>query len=210
MTPASAMSGLSVRTAPSEHDDFAATALDDDRVRSLTRAMCRGDRNAYAELFVARCDFLETVAARALRSRRDLAQDAAQDAWLRIARRPVACESVPELEAWLRRVAMSAAVDMIRSELTRRIREEQVARSRQEAGEFLSAAALLDALRTDLSALRSLDREDHALLELRARVDRSAAAIAGMIGIGTAALESRLRRATARARRIIEGGEASP
>jgi len=190
-------------------DDATTTALDDDRVRSLTRAMVSGDRHAYAALFVARCDFLEAAAAAALRSRRDLAEDAAQDAWLRIARRPVACDSVHGLDAWLRRVVTSAAIDLVRSDLARRLREQQVARSRREAAEFVDSAELLSALRDDFSVLELLDREAHSLLELRARVDRSAAAIAGMIGIGTAALESRLKRAAERARRIIDGEGAS-
>lgn len=202
------MSSLAMTTVQSDNDALA-TALDDDRVRSLTRAMVTGDRNAYTALFVARCDFVEAAAASVLRSRRDLAEDAAQDAWLRIARRPVACESVHGLDAWLRRVVTSAAIDLVRSDLSRRVREEEVARSRREAAEFLDGAQLLAALRGDLSALESLDHEDHALLELRARVDRSVAAIAGMIGIGTAALESRLKRATERARRILDGEGAS-
>lgn len=202
------MTSLALQVGESD-DDATATAPDDDRVRSLTRAMRAGERDAYAALFVARCDFVESAAASALRSRRDLAEDAAQDAWLRIARRPVECESVPGLDAWLRRVVTSAAIDLVRSDLARRMREQQVARSRHEAAEFLDAAELLAELRGELAGLESLDREDRALLELRARVDRSAAAIAGMVGIGTAAIESRLRRATERARRIIDGTGAS-
>lgn len=189
----------------SGENDGRETALDDDRVLSLTQSMVAGDRRAYAALFEARCAFVESAAVSSLRTRRDLVQDAAQDAWLRIARRPVACSSVAGLDAWLRRVVTSAAIDLVRSELSRRVREQHTARSRREAAEFIDGAAVLAAIRGDLAALEALDREDHALLELRARVDRSVAVIAGMLGIGSAALESRLRRATARAQRLMDG-----
>jgi DNA-directed RNA polymerase specialized sigma24 family protein len=105
----------------------------------------------------------------------------------------------------LRRVAASAAVDLLRNELARRLREERVARSRAEAGDFLEQAALLEHARRELDALRSLAHEDRALLELRIRMEGAIAPIAAALGLGMPALDSRLRRASERARRALQG-----
>ncbi|MCE9620502.1 MAG: sigma-70 family RNA polymerase sigma factor [Planctomycetes bacterium] len=181
------------------------TALADAKAESLTRSMVGGDRNAYAELFVMRCDFVERMTARALGHRGDLVPDAAQDAWIRVARKPVHCPCAVALDAWLRRVASSAAIDLLRNELSRRLREQRVARSRVEATAFLQDASLLEQARHELGALRAIPDEDRSLLELRARMAGTVSQIATALGIGTSAIDSRLRRATERARQAIEG-----
>ncbi|MBL9141371.1 MAG: hypothetical protein JNK53_05840, partial [Phycisphaerae bacterium] len=92
----------------------------DRQAQTLTHAMVAGQRQALAELFALRCAFVERESARALAHRVDLVPDAAQEAWLRVARRPVACDHALALDAWLRRVSVSAAVDLLRADLSRR------------------------------------------------------------------------------------------
>ena len=167
----------------------AADGLDDARAVQWTEAMARGDSAAYESIFRARCTFVEREARRRLGSRKDLAEDVAQEAWLRVARRPLALPSVQSLDAWLRRVVRSAAVDMLRSELSRRARESEVARDRGEASQFLADYDLLA-------------HEERALFELKSRTDATTARLASWLGIGRAAVDSKLRRAAERARAL--------
>lgn len=165
-----------------------------------TEAMARGDRSAYESLFRCRCSFVERESARRLRSRRDLADDVAQETWLRVARRPLAFASAPAFDAWLRQVVRSAAIDMLRSELSRRVRENAVARGREESVRFLDDFELFESLRREVDSIEGLTADERALFELKARTDATTARLAGWLGMGPAAVDSRLRRAAERAR----------
>jgi len=171
----------------------------DSQVRALTDAMVRGEREAYAQIFSLGADRVERAAARALGRRADLIPDAAQEAWLRVARSPVHCPDRASLDAWLGRVAASSAIDLLRSELARRLREGRVASSRAEAEQFIADQLELDRL---CSRMRADTRE---VLELRARASATLQQLAAALGIGSAAVESRLRRAVAEARRVLSG-----
>lgn len=191
-----------METAPSSAVELAPA---DAQAARLTSAMVAGQRQALAELFGIRCVFVERESGRALGRRTDLVPDAAQEAWLRVARRPVPCAHALALDAWLRRVAVSAAIDLLRSDLARRAREHRVARTRHEAEAFAADVMQLDSAQADLGALSGLASEDRSLLELRARTGASLAHLATALGLGTAAVDSRLRRAAERARRMLEG-----
>lgn len=177
-----------------------ADCVDDARVARWTDSMVRGDRTAYEALFRARCAFVERESARALGLRRDLAEDVSQEVWLRVARRPVVAPSTASLDAWLRRVVRSAAIDVLRSELSRRLREGLVARERAEAVRFLDDHELLESLKREVDAIQGITPEERALLELKARTDATTARLASWLGLGAAAVDSRLRRAVERAR----------
>lgn len=172
----------------------------DAQVAECTARAVAGDRAAYEALFRMRCAFVEDEAARRLGRRRDLVDDVAQDAWLRVARGPRRCPDAASLDAWLRRVVRSAAIDLLRSELARRAREERAAMERPEAVDFLSDVELLEQVRRDAAALGGISADERAALELRARADATLAQLARWLGIGPAAVDSRLRRAAERAR----------
>jgi RNA polymerase sigma factor (sigma-70 family) len=192
--------GISESHGASDAGRVDADGVDDARVLQWTQAMARGERAAYESLFRARCVFVEREAGRRLGSRRDLADDVAQETWLRVARRPLEFPSVPSLDAWLRQVVRSAAIDMMRSELSRRLRESAVARGREEAVRFLDDFELLESLKREVDAIDGLTSEERALFELKVRNDATTARLAGWIGIGPAAVDSKLRRAAERAR----------
>ena len=169
-----------------------------------TAAIVAGDRTAYIHLFEARCDFIEREAARRLGRRRDLVDDVAQESWLRIARAPRQCPDERSLDAWLRAIVRTAALDILRSELARRVREERFARERQEATAYLADLDMLDGLRSDLAALDGLSMQERALMELKSRTGATLREFAAMLGIGRAAADSALRRAAERAKRLLE------
>lgn len=180
----------------------AATAVDleDAAVDRCTASMVAGDRTAYETLFRGRCGFVEREARRRVGRRADLADDVVQEAWMRVARGPRRCESAASLDAWLRRIVRSAAIDLLRSELSRRVRERRVAESRSEAADFIDDFELFESLRRDTQEIDGITSEEQALLELRVRAGGSLAQLAAMLGIGAAAIDSKLRRAAERAR----------
>ncbi|MFO0961604.1 MAG: sigma-70 family RNA polymerase sigma factor [Phycisphaerales bacterium] len=173
--------------------------------RDLTARMAAGDTQALARVFALRCTLVEREAARALGHRADLMPDAAQEAWLRVARTPAPCADAGALDAWLRRVAVNAAIDLLRSELARRARERRFARERPQAERFIADALQLERAQDALRALDGLGSEERALLELRARTGATLAQLGRALGLGPAAIDSRLRRAAQRARDLLEG-----
>jgi RNA polymerase sigma factor (sigma-70 family) len=174
--------------------------LDDAAADRCTSGMVAGDRAAYERLFLARCAFVEVEASRRLGRRRDLAEDAAQEAWMRVARQPRRCPTAVSLDAWLRRVVRSAAIDLLRSELARRARENAVARDRTEAVAFLKDHELLEQIRHEAADIGGLTAEERFVFELKVRTDATTARLAAWLGIGRAAVDSKLRRAAERAR----------
>ncbi len=177
--------------------------FDDAAVAARTAAMVAGDREAYAALFRDRCAFVESEAGRRLQRRRDLVDDVVQETWLRVARGPRHCPAVASLDAWLRRIVRSAATDLLRSELARRLREERIAASRTEAQAFLEDLTLLDRLRDARGDIVGATAEERALLELKVRSDATIGQIAGWLGLGRAAVDSQLRRAAERVRAAL-------
>ena len=177
-----------------------ANGFDDPSVDRCTARMVAGDRAAYEALFRERCGFVEAEASRRLGRRRDLADDVAQEAWLRVARRPCRCESAASLDAWLRRVVRSAAIDLLRSELARRVRERRVAEDRQESVAFLEDHDLLEEIRREAAGIAGLTDHERSLFELKVRTDVTITQLAAMLGLGRAAVDSTLRRAAERAR----------
>ncbi len=177
-----------------------AEGFDDPSVDRCTARMVAGDRTAYEALFRERCGFVEAESVRRLGRRRDLADDVAQEAWLRIARRPCRCSSAASLDAWLRRVVRSAAIDLLRSELARRVRERRVAEDRHESVAFLADHDLLEEIRREAAGIAGITDHERSLFELKVRADATITQLAAMLGLGRAAVDSTLRRAAERAR----------
>jgi RNA polymerase sigma factor (sigma-70 family) len=196
----SVMNERARRHAEGAANEPAIDGFDDEAVDRLTSRMVRGDREAYAELFRVRCQAVEAEARRCLTRRADLCGDVAQETWLRVARGSRRCESVASLDAWLRRIVRSAAIDLLRSELAQRNRERRVAASRPEAVAFVEDFELLQQLRHEARSVAGLSAEEQSMFELLVRGEGTVAQLAGWMGLGTAAVDSRLRRAAERAR----------
>ena len=172
---------------------------------ALTAAITRGDREALGQLFDRYYTMVLSECRKSSGLGFMLAEDAAQETWLRVARRPVVCSSAAQLALWLRRVAMSASIDLLRSELARRVRECVFSRTHDEAVRFLAEHDRLEATRVALLALDRDMRDGALLLTLRARTEGTIAQLAKSLGIGASALDSKLRRAAAQARTTLEG-----
>ena len=169
-------------------------------VAELTARAVAGDRAAYEALFRMRCAFVEAECARRLGRRCDLADDVAQEVWIRVARSPRRCAGDASLDAWLRRLVRSSAIDLLRSELARRARERRVATDRPEAVAFVEDLEVLEEIRRDVAAIGGISDDERAVLEVRARTDATLAQLGRWLGVGPAAVDSRIRRASERAR----------
>ncbi len=172
---------------------------------ALTVAITRGDREALGQLFDRYYTMMLNECRKSSGTNSILAEDAAQEAWLRVARRPVECSSAGQLAAWLRKVAMSASIDLLRSELARRVRERAVSRTNDEAVRFLDDHDRLEDARIALISLERDTSDGALLLALRTRSEVTVAQLAKSLGIGASALDSKLRRAAAQARATLEG-----
>ena len=149
-------------------------------VAELTARAVAGDRAAYEALFRMRCAFVEAECARRLGRRCDLADDVAQEVWIRVARSPRRCAGDASLDAWLRRLVRSSAIDLLRSELARRARERRVATDRPEAVAFVEDLEVLEEIRRDVAAIGGISDDERAVLGSgRAPTQRSRSSVDG-------------------------------
>lgn len=132
----------------------------------------------------------------------DLANEALQQAYLRIAKHVRPCSSEPMFIAWIRIVARSALSDCRRRRsgftgLLRRFSEGLAPHDETEADSLPLASVLED-------ALKQIGAESRAILEAKYFRGKSVRAIALELAISAKAAESRLTRARTELRHHIE------
>ncbi|MBX3355813.1 MAG: sigma-70 family RNA polymerase sigma factor [Phycisphaeraceae bacterium] len=174
--------------------------LSDEDAKRLCQGMLAGTPSALADLYGARFDWMVSFISSTTRRDEAFALDCVQDAWLRIAGAPASCESAASLDAWLRRVALSAALDRLRSDASRRLRE-----SRAAVTELRDSLRTIESVRAALdSAMDQCAPDERGLLLMRFRAGMTVRQIAAACGLGAAAIESRLRRTIASMREAID------
>ncbi len=120
--------------------------------------------------------------------------DVAQDALLKAATSMPVFETDRAGEAWLRRVLVNRARDHLRSEL-RRKRRESHASSTRDHGPVVDASPEQDDVETLQERLRMLEEDAADLLRRRFVLGWTLQRIARELGIGTGAVDGRIRRA---------------
>ncbi len=151
-----------------------------------------GDQEAFAELVrIAAPSAL--AAARRATGDAALAEDAAQEAFLRAYRALDRYEQRSSFTAWVRAIAVNAAIDLARRKRPETPVEDQPAR---DAGEKRQED--LDLLRKALQALSPVDREILLARELEGAPDH---VIARRLGLSLTGLRVRVHRARIRLRR---------
>jgi RNA polymerase sigma factor (sigma-70 family) len=170
-------------------------------LRGLTTGLARGDDVAWAEFHREYGPGLFRHLLAATRGDYDLASDALQQAYLRVARHARACDSPQMFSAWLQLVARSALNDCRRRRLSfwkllqRRTSEpDPVSNASAEEDRLF---ALLDA------ALAAIDPDDRALLEAKYFSGSDVRSLADKLALSPKAVESRLTRARADLRRHL-------
>ena len=173
-------------------------------LRELTSKLARGDDLAWEQFHRDYGPMLFRQLLAATRGDHDLASEALQQAYLRIARHVRPCDVEPMFIGWLRIVARTALSDCRR----RRLSFWQLLRRRREDPSDIDLTTTTDADEKRLQnaldqALRMLDPADRALLENKYLAGHSVRAIAERMELSTKAVESRLTRARAELRHIL-------
>jgi RNA polymerase sigma factor (sigma-70 family) len=171
-------------------------------LRQLTEGLARGDDLAWERFHRDFGPMLFRQLLAATRGEHDLASEALQQAYLRIARHARPCDSTPMFSAWLRIVARSALNDCLRKrrsfwQLLQRRHADPADKQASECDE----AALFTALDTALGQLADADR---VLLESKYIDGDDVRTIAARLALSPKAAESRLTRARAELRRLLE------
>jgi len=175
----------------------------------LLEAAREGDGEAFA-LLVRR--FERPVYHLVLRMvrRAAVAEDLAQDVFIRLWRHLGDLESADVLPGWLRRVAVNAVIDHWRKEDARRrklaaMREHPLARRVVRPSSRMETDEGVDAVQ---AALRRLPAKLRSVLVLRATENMSYEELADTLGISTSAVRSRLFRAREEMQHLLRRAQA--
>jgi RNA polymerase sigma-70 factor (ECF subfamily) len=163
---------------------------------------CRcGDREAQRQLYVRTS---ERVYRLLLKMTRDAEQafDLAQDTYVRAFTRIEQFDGRSSLGTWLYRIAVNEALQFMRRTATARAGQERLAEPPVSECDNPQAAARIDVA----DALATLPPEDRAILLLRYQEGLDYAAIAEITGCPDGTVASRLSRARARMRGLLEKG----
>ncbi|HUC85213.1 MAG TPA: sigma-70 family RNA polymerase sigma factor [Candidatus Acidoferrales bacterium] len=160
-------------------------------------AQSRSDR-AFGELVRRHIDLVYSAAMRMVRDAH-LTEDVTQGVFLALAQNARNLTDRPVLSGWLHRTAQNLAANAIRSEVRRRVHEQEAA----VMNELLSAdpeASWEDIAPHLDAALGELEEPDRDALMLRYFEKKSAPEMAGQLGISEEAAQKRVRRAVERLR----------
>ena len=168
-------------------------------LRELTLGLGRGDDAAWAQFHRDYGPGIFRQLLAATRGDHDLATEALQQTYLRVARSVRACDSQPGFVAWLRVVARSVLLDCWRRrqsfwQMLQRRHAEPTLEAEPSSEEENRILVCLDRV------FAELDAEDRMLLEAKYFVGDDVRALAEKLSISPKAAESRLTRARAELR----------
>jgi RNA polymerase sigma-70 factor (ECF subfamily) len=150
----------------------------------------RGDDSAFAALVRQHQSSVFSIGYRML-SRRDAAEDLAQDVFLQLYRKLDSIESIEHLGFWLRRVAANLAIDWLR-------RSAHVPTQPLEDGAEIAAPHAVDddplMTRKLAALLAELSPPARAVMVLRYQEDRDVAEIAAALDMPVNTVKSHIKR----------------
>jgi RNA polymerase sigma factor (sigma-70 family) len=170
-------------------------------LRELTTKLAAGDDAAWNQFHREQGPMIFRQLLAATRGDHDLASEALQQTYLRVARHVRPCEVEPMFGAWLRIVARTALSDCRRRRMSF---WQLLMRRRAEPETNDDDATDEERLQRALEiALAALDEAERALLEGKYLAGRDVRTLAGELGITPKATESRLTRARANLRQLL-------
>ncbi|MGP1347073.1 MAG: RNA polymerase sigma factor [Phycisphaerales bacterium] len=169
-------------------------------IAELTRGVAHTDHARFDALHALYNPRVRAWACRTLPAAlRHAAPDVEQETWLRVIRSVRPFDDEQRFERWLRSITLNAARDRIRSEL-RRARRERAARPGSaphttDAPDDRTPPVEPERL---AAALRDIDAQSRALLDLRMRTTGTLDQIGLIVGLTPGAVDGRIRRTLAR------------
>ncbi len=171
------------------------------RLREFTGRLARGDDAAWAEFHRDYGPGIFRYLLGGTRGDYDLAAEALQQTYLRVARYSRPCDSAPMFAGWLRTLASSALNDCRRR---RKTFWGLLSRPEAAAEEITADSASADHVFAALDlALAQLEPAERALLEEKYFSGADVRNLAANLGVSPKAVESRLTRARAELRRHL-------
>jgi RNA polymerase sigma factor (sigma-70 family) len=171
-------------------------------VNSLTDQQLLSDyagqrtETAFAELVRRHVDFVYSAAVRMVRDAH-LAEDVTQTVFVALAQNAQSLMDRPVLSSWLHRTAQNLAANVVRTDVRRRIREQEAA----TMNELIAPDASWEHIAPQLdAALGELTEPDRDALLLRYFERKSAQEMAQILGISDEAAQKRVNRAVERLR----------
>lgn len=168
----------------------------------------RGSEAAFAELVRRHVDFVHSAAVRMVNDAH-LAEDVAQGVFLALARNAASLSECAVVSGWLHGTARNLAANTVRSEVRRRLREQEAAvmneiTSAENEPSWEAVSPLLDA------GLEELEQGDRDVLLLRFFQRKTAREIGLCLGTSEEAAQKRVSRAIERLRAFfLERGVAA-
>lgn len=191
---------------PALHAASDPSAAPSSALHTLTTGLARGDDAAWAQFHRDHGPGLFRYLLAQTRGDHDLASDALQHTYLRVARYARPCEIEAVFASWLRTVARSALNDCRRRRRSfwqrLRLHAADASTSPDHASPSQAAQDATLSLALD-RALAQLDAGDRMLLEEKYLAGRDVRTLATQLSISPKAVESRLTRARAELRRLI-------
>jgi RNA polymerase sigma-70 factor (ECF subfamily) len=171
----------------------------------LVRATLAGERDAFAEL-VGRYQEVAFRAAYLITRDAGLAEEAAQDGFVRAFQSLATFRQEEPFRPWLLRIVTNLALNQVRGRSRRRRLLERVGFGRESQFERAADDVVLteDRQRQLWQAIRELPEDDRLVLYLRYFLELPEKEIAVVIGKAPGTVKSRLSRAGARLRVVIE------
>src|ERR1017187_5370541 len=174
-------------------------------VNSLTDQQLLSDyagqrtETAFAELVRRHVDFVYSAAVRMVRDAH-LAEDVTQTVFVALAQNAQSLMDRPVLSSWLHRTAQNLAANVVRTDVRRRIREQEAA----TMNELIAPDASWEHIAPQLdAALGELTEPDRDALLLRYFERKSAQEMAQILGISDEAAQKRVTRAVERLREFF-------
>jgi RNA polymerase sigma-70 factor, ECF subfamily len=172
--------------------------------RDLVFLAQQGDRNAYGELVRRHYQGVVRVVYR-MCGDTALAEDATQEAFIRAWVNLPSFQPTAPLKSWLYRIAINAAVDVLRRKPEESLEEEQVTMITDQAAG--PETALIEKERVALvqQAMKNLPEAARSVLVLREYGELSYQEIAKVLDIPVGTVMSRLNYARTRLRELLRG-----
>jgi len=178
-----------------------------DDTRSLTRAIARGDTQAFGVLYERWFDYTYTTARRLTGCDEAFCLDVVQEAMLKTAKRIPTLANEAALGAWLRKVVHHTAIDALRAQQRRHAREHHAQQNDSAQSQTnLSPTELKEQIVWLRERLKELSAHDHRLLLARFSRNRTLAQAGDEIGISGDAAHGRIRRILSRLKRATAKG----